>query len=70
MDNAWLQLVKAKPMRHTEGPRAATSANDFLIFPMDVISFLTSPSASQADGMEKHISNKYGRADKNPFWKQ
>jgi hypothetical protein len=35
--------------------------------PRDKMSLLDSPSAIHAVGMEKKSSNKYGRADKNPF---
>ncbi len=66
-ERAWLHPVKLRPMRQTAGPNMATIANDFRIVPRDKMSLLDSPSAIQATGMEKKSSNKYGRADKNPF---
>ena len=66
-ERAWLHPVKLRPMRQTAGPNMATIANDFRIVPRDKMSLLDSPSAIHAMGMEKNSSNKYGRADKNPF---
>ena len=56
-------------MRQTAGPAIATTANDFRIIPLEANCLVVSPSANHADGIEKNIDNKYGKADKNPFWK-
>ena len=65
--NIWSQLANAKRSKPIAGPIIPTIVLIFLTFVLESLWEVINQSDSQLQGIENSQSNKYGKADTNPF---